>query len=202
MYDGAMPGLPSSARSAAFFVVATAVTLSGAACSDDGETAAGGVGGGAPPSAVTTAPVAPTPEEEATPAAALGETQPTPAGNEVTVFAVDHPATPDHRLASTPEEGAALAAVDAQLCATAGADVRAVSDADFFVLTREGRLRERWADEDDYARNPRFPISQTVRAGECVRGWITFELEADDVVEMVRWDANGNGTGPFLDWRP
>ena len=180
--------------------VAALILLAG--CSgDDGDAAAVATD---PPSSASTSPRRATSTTTIpnglAPAVGLGETQATPAGNEVTVFAVEHPVTPDHALSDQPDEDAVLAAVDAQFCAAAGTDVRAVSEVDFFVLTSDGRQRGRW-NEDDYARNPRFPLSMTVADGECVRGWVTFELEDDEDIALLRWDTNGNGSGPFLDWR-
>jgi hypothetical protein len=178
------------------------LALLGAACSGDDEANAGA----APATATsrrsgtraTTQPTTSVPT-----GAALGTTLATEVGNEVTVFSID-----ERPMAATTgvsvESGGppVLATVDAQFCATAGAPVRDVGGGDFYLLISSGRLRGHWPGDDDREQitDPQFPLSHTVRAGRCVRGWIGFLLEQDDEVVAVRWDANGNGTGPFLDW--
>jgi hypothetical protein len=191
---------PSRRRRVAAFLLVAALSAGAGACSDTGGESpmarndASNSGQDPTVSTVAAAPAPTTSVDETR----LGTEQATPVGNRVTVFEVEQPAEPDAPLTEELEDGATLAAVDGQFCATAGEDVRALSEGDFFLVTSEERLLSYW---DQPVNTPRFPASFTAKAGTCVRGWIGFIVPEGDDVVAVRWDTNGTGTGPFLEWQ-
>ena len=195
---------PNRRRHAAALWLVLALAGTSAACSGSGgespmarnDASNAGAGGGAR-TTVGTAAAAPAPTTEVD-ETRLGTEQATPVGNRVTVFELEAPAEPDAALSEEPEEGATLAAVDGQFCAAAGEDVRALSESDFFLVTSDERLLSYW---DEPVNTPRFPASHTAAAGECVRGWVAFIVPEGDEVVAVRWDTNGTGMGPFLEWK-
>ena len=128
----------------------------------------------------------------------LGTTLTTPEDNAVTVFRVEMPSDPDEPLSVEVDDGSRLAAVEGEFCAAGGDDVRAVSEADFFLVTAEERLLSYI---DATMNSPRFPASHTAAASTCVRGWVGFAVPEGDRVIAVRWDVTGTGGGPFLEWQ-
>jgi hypothetical protein len=128
----------------------------------------------------------------------LGTTLTTPEDNAVTVFRVEMPAEPDEPLTTELDAGAQLAAVEGEFCAAGGEAVRAVSEADFFLVTADEQLLSYL---DATMNAPRFPASQTAAPSSCIRGWVGFAVPEGDRIVAVRWDVNGTGGGPFLEWQ-
>lgn len=184
-----------------------AAAMAGSGCTDDASD--GTIAGSAEQSrASITVPEGPSttdtteaPDGANTPAAPpLGAELTTPVGNTVTVHRVEAPLEPNRDDEIELEENLAFAGIEAEFCAAAGSAVRGVSEGDFFVVTDDERVWAAWGAEE-YLKDPRFPASATAAPGECVRGWVTFAIREGAAIETVRWDLNGGGAGPFLEWQ-
>jgi len=181
-------------------VLASVVALGAVACGGDDRTATDARGTDATPAPTSTSvPSSASEPGEPGESAGLGVEQPTPRGNLVTVFAVEPLAVPTPAVTAGLDSPRSVVAIDGQFCAAGGSDVRAVGESDFFLVTAGERLLSFW-DPPQPLKQPRFPASATVRAGECLRGWVTFLVPPNDEIAAVRWDANGNGGGPFVEW--
>lgn len=111
--------------------------------------------------------------------AKIGDTVALDGGHEATVYEVQRPAQPNRRMTLEPEPGNEHVAVDADFCTdqAAATPVR-IGQSDFRLRDADGGRWEFW-NVQDYARDPRFPTSEEVGPGDCVRGWITYEIAQD-----------------------
>ena len=119
------------------------------------------------------------------------------AGVTVTVFSFQKPPTKLEPLTVPPSEGFEPAVVEAEVCA--GDEDTTIQPGNFRVLTSENELWGPWA-APQAATLPAFPEAGTLAAGDCRRGWITYELPTDAVITDVVFtpDSGSNGTGTLL----
>lgn len=118
-------------------------------------------------------------------------------GVTVTVFAFQKPPTRLEPLEIPPSEGFEPAVIDAQVCA--GATDTTIQPGNFRLLTSENELWGPW-DAPQAATVPAFPAAGTLPAGECARGWITYEVPEDVTFTDVVFtpDSGGDDTGTLL----
>jgi hypothetical protein len=148
----------------------------------------------------STAPTATSPATTAPPPVAFGEEQTAAdTGMRVTVYAVQVPVTPDRPLIVPPDEGNQVGVVDLQVCA--GGESAEANIADLKVKTSDNRQWSTWFERQTVT-EPAFPAAQIVPAGECVRGWVPFQIPTGASVAQVLYDPTGRGRGPFLVWKP
>ena len=130
------------------------------------------------------------------PTGAVGQTLTAPDGAKVTVESVAVPARPNRVVEAEPVPGSRLAAAEVQVCAGATA-IEGVGEGRFTLRSTAGVGSAPWT-APAYTNDPRFPASQTVRPGECVSGWITFQIGAEAQAASILYDTTGGGAGPFL----
>lgn len=117
-------------------------------------------------------------------------------GSKVMVELVDNPARPTHQPRAEPIPQNQLAAIKAEVCAgTNGLD--RVGDYRFTVQIQDGRSFDPWA-ADDYTNEPRFKLETSLRAGECERGYINYEIPRDAKITSVTYDVAGKKVGPYV----
>lgn len=120
-----------------------------------------------------------------------------PDGIRFTVLTIDDPAVPNREVGDEAIPDNHLAAVELEVCATT-AQLDDVGDARVSVVLDDGSGRDPWPAADAYTNDPRFPIKQTVRKNECVKGWMTFEIGDGKAITEVRYNLSGNSAGPYL----
>jgi hypothetical protein len=118
-------------------------------------------------------------------------------GVTVTVFAYQNPPTKLEPLEVPPEAGYEVAVVEAEVCA--GETDTTIHPQNFRLLTDENKLWEPW-DVPQTATTPALPGPGTLPAGECRRGWITYEIPTDVVITDVVFtpDSGADGSGTLL----
>jgi hypothetical protein len=118
-------------------------------------------------------------------------------GVTVTVFAYQNPPTQLEPLEVPPEAGYVVAVVEAEVCA--GETDTTIHPQNFRLLTSENKLWEPW-DAPQTARSPALPGPGTLPAGECRRGWITYEIPSDVTITDVVFtpDSGADGSGTLL----
>jgi hypothetical protein len=118
-------------------------------------------------------------------------------GVTVTVFAFQQPPTKLEPLSVPPSAGYEPAVIEAEVCA--GDSDTTIRPENFRLLTSENELWNPW-DAPQSATVPAFPAAGTLLAGDCARGWITFEVPSvatfTDVVFTP--DSGADGTGTLL----
>ena len=125
------------------------------------------------------------------PIPALGVEQSTTNG-EVTVYAVEFPVEAQHRAAEgIATEGTDFAVADIQACV--GAATASYYPSDFLLVTADNRTYSFWNVQIG-AREPNLTDSmRDVPAGQCTRGYLTFELPPDAQVAQVRYSPSSGG---------
>jgi hypothetical protein len=118
-------------------------------------------------------------------------------GVTVTVFAYQNPPTNLQPLEVPPDAGYEIAVVEAEVCA--GEADTTIHPQNFRLLTDENKLWEPW-DVPQAATTPALPGPGTLPAGECRRGWITYEIPTDAVITDVVFtpDSGADGSGTLL----
>jgi hypothetical protein len=118
-------------------------------------------------------------------------------GVTVTVYGFQKPPTKLETLSVPPSAGYELAVIEAEVCA--GERDTTIQPGNFRLLTSQNELWGPW-DVPEAATLPAFPEPGTLVAGDCRRGWITYELpEATTITDVVFTpDTGANGTGTLL----
>jgi len=144
----------------------------------------------------TTSPVPTTPVSDPP----LGTTQ-AAAGAAVTVFAVDAPSPDTSGDVFKLKAGYEFADIDVKVCNVGGTDV--VANPGWWTLQMPDDTQAKW---DGGGRTPDIG-SSSVSNGQCVRGWVTFEIPAGarpstiiwtatDFKTTLRWQTTGSTTTP------
>lgn len=148
-----------------------------------------------PGSSVPTTQVTPTTEA---PSGVLDTPLPTNDGVTVTVFEYQNPPTQPQPVETPTDPGAVLVAIEVQVC---GGEVdTTLRPGNFRLLDVQNQLWNPW-DAPESVVTPAFPRQAgTLPAGECRRGWITYELPMDTQITDVVFtpDSGGDGTGTVL----
>ena len=106
------------------------------------------------------------------------------------MFEVQSPPTTPKPLLVEPDPKFKLAVVRAQVCAT---DSRIASRTqNFNVKTDKNELYPIWTQPQAGA-DPAMPASQSLAPGECIRGWITFQIPEDASVTSVLYSGRSDG---------
>lgn len=144
-----------------------------------------------PPVTVTATPPAPAPP---TSPAALGEAQTSKNGSVVTVF--------EHRKNVEPRDPH-QEAIDVQICTPAmppspTAEAPIVTNQPWALLDVENR---RYTSASSYWTNgeaqPMYPTEERLAWGDCVRGWIIIQGQAETKMTNVRY----TGANSILEWK-
>lgn len=139
----------------------------------------------------------PTTTTTAVPSVPLGQEQPFKTTSKVTVYEVQSPPTVPKALLVPPAEDFKLAVVRAQICATdSPIDARTQN---FNVKTTDNELYPIWQQPQAGA-DPAMPVTQSLKPGECIRGWITFQIPAAATVGSVYYSGSSNGLGAIV-WK-
>lgn len=117
-------------------------------------------------------------------------------GSRITVRQVQVPAQPNRAVKEEAIPGDRLAGVEAQVCA-GKTELQNIGDKRFSVQVATGQGIAPWP-APDYTNDPRFPAGVTLRPGECVEGWITYEIPQNSPIISVTYDVSGVATGPFV----
>ncbi|MEV6866487.1 DUF4352 domain-containing protein [Streptosporangium subroseum] len=140
----------------------------------------------------------PTPTAQATPAA-IGSTQETRDGDSVLkVSAVrTRLLKPISKALSRP--GHEYLAIDVKLCVTENAsEPVTVLSAPWMLSFAEDATSKALIASPSWFDVPIYPQVQTVRPGDCVRGWIPFEIPKDSKPRTLLYQPN---IGDALEWR-
>jgi len=115
-----------------------------------------------------------------------------------TGFAYNQPAAPG---ASPAPAGNAWAAADVQSCAPQGTVFPvSISDAAWSLRFGNGTVVNPSHVDDPVFPQPQYPQTPTpLQAGDCVRGWVIFEVPADNRPMLLRYTPQG-GAAP-IDWQ-
>jgi hypothetical protein len=127
----------------------------------------------------------------------LGDTVASGSGFVVaTGFAYNQPAAPG---ASPPPAGNAWAAADVQACAPKGTIFPvSISDAAWSLRATDGFAVSPWRGDDPAFPQPRYPQTPTsLQAGQCVRGWVVFEVPTNGRPQLLRYSPQG---AEPIDW--
>lgn len=131
------------------------------------------------------------------PSAALGQEQPFKTTSKVTVYEVQSPPTVPKVLLVQPDQGFKLAVVRAQICATdARIDARTQN---FNVKTTDNELYPIWRQPQAGA-DPAMPVTQSLKPGECIRGWVTFQIPEAATVGSVYYSGSSDGLDAIV-WK-
>lgn len=131
------------------------------------------------------------------PNAALGAEQPWKTTSRITVFEVQSPPTTPKVLAVEPDPGFKLAVVRAQVCATDSRIDARTQNFNVKLVTNE--LYPIWSQPQAGA-DPAMPVSQSLPPGECIRGFITFQIPADAQVAQVLYSGASDGRDAIV-WK-
>jgi hypothetical protein len=101
--------------------------------------------------------------------------------------------------ASPPPDGNAWAAADVQACSPQGTIFPvSVSDAAWSLRLADGRSVGAWHGDDPAFPQPRYPQTPTsLQAGQCLRGWVVFEVPANAQQPVLRYSPQG---AEPIDW--
>ena len=116
----------------------------------------------------------------------------------VRVFSYQNPPTDPAPTTVAPTEGFELAVIEVEVCG--GGTDTTVRPGNFRLLTVGNELWNPW-EVPEAATTPAFPTEAgTLPAGECRRGWITYELPIDtDITDVVFTpDSGADGTGTVI----
>lgn len=113
-----------------------------------------------------------------------------------TVFAYTQPAASG---ASPAAAGNAWATADVRACAQDGTIFAvSVSDATWSLRLADGTAVSPWHGDDPAFPQPRYPQTPTsLQAGQCVRGWVVFEVPANGPPPLLRYSPQG---AEPIDW--
>jgi hypothetical protein len=122
-------------------------------------------------------------------------TEATVPGGKVTVYGYEQPASGLNRYQTPQQPNSEFSAVDAQVCAT-GASGLDANSFDFRLQFSDNSQRE-----PSYGKEPALN-STKVATGDCLRGWITFEVPAGQRPGFVlyRVQTSTGGTPPPIKW--
>jgi hypothetical protein len=112
------------------------------------------------------------------------------------VFGYVQPAARD---AAPAQAGHVWAAIDVQACAEPGTVFKVtVSDGPWSLRFADGTVVGPTLADDPHFPQPRYPATPTsLEAGECLRGWMVFEVPTDGRPDLVRYAPQG---GSPIDW--
>jgi Domain of unknown function (DUF4352) len=126
-------------------------------------------------------------------AIALGQTGKTASGNSVTVFSYEQPASglPGFLQPQTPGDG--FAAIDVQACATGG------SQGMFNPFDLTLQMPDNTRRQETSGKQPALNVT-TLNPSDCVRGWITYEVPANQRAASVVYSPASAGVTTVLKW--
>jgi hypothetical protein len=135
-----------------------------------------------------------TPASPATSARPLGSAANLP-GGKVTVYSYEQPATGISQYVTPQTPGSEFSAVDAEVCATATGGLYG-QPSDFALQFPDNTERQ-----SSYGKQPDLSGRQ-LGAGDCARGWVTFEVPAGQRPSVVtyRVQSSSGGTPPPIKW--
>jgi len=122
--------------------------------------------------------------------AKLGDEQAWSTTSKVTVYEVQAPPKVKKDLLVPPDAGFKLAVVDAKVCATD--DKIDARTQNFSVKTTEDREYPVWSEPQPGADPGMAPV-KSLPAGECIRGWITFQIPEGETVASVYYSGRSDG---------
>lgn len=145
-----------------------------------------------------TAPATSTPPTTQAPSP-VGQEITGPNGMRVTVYEVQVPTTSKKTLAIPPDAGNQIVTVDAQIC---GGDrpLAGAGEGSFAVKTADNREYQFW-NVPQTVNDPALPEARDLSAGECIRGWIPFQIPTDAQVSQVTFNPFPHGRANFLVWK-
>jgi hypothetical protein len=113
-----------------------------------------------------------------------------------TAFGYTQPGAPG---AAPPQAGNVWAAADVQACAQPGTVFKVtVSDAPWSLRFPDGTAVSPTTADDPHFPQPRYPgTPSALQPGECLRGWVVFEVPADGRPQVLRYGPQG---GTPIDW--
>jgi hypothetical protein len=102
--------------------------------------------------------------------------------------------------ASPPPAGNTWAAADVQACAQQGTIFPvSVSDGAWSLRLTDGTAVSAWRGDDPGFPQPRYAETPTsLQAGQCARGWVVFEVPANNPALLLRYSPQG---AEPIDWR-
>lgn len=174
-------------------VAAAAIVLAG--CGSDGGDEVGQETAGTPPSEATTTSEAPTTTTEADAILNLGDTYTTPSDSDLTVYDF-RPNTPnaDPAAADVLPAGVAWASADVEVCN--GPDLTGPIGFDSWRLTTGNSLITQSSSTYANALIPQLDTQLEVAAGDCLRGWVQFDVPADAPIDAVTFVNVAEGPRP------
>jgi hypothetical protein len=134
------------------------------------------------------------PASPATSARPLGSAANLP-GGKVTVYTYEQPATGISQYVTPQTPGSEFSAVDAEVCATGTGGLYG-QPSDFALQFPDNTERQ-----SSYGKQPDLSGRQ-LGAGDCARGWVTFEVPAGQRPSVVtyRVQSSSGGTPPPIEW--
>jgi Domain of unknown function (DUF4352) len=116
-------------------------------------------------------------------------------GGKVTVYSYEQPATGIAQYVTPQAPGNEFSAVDAEICATGTAGLSA-GPYDFGLHYPDNTERQ-----PSYGKQPDL-TSRQLGAGDCARGWVTFEVPRGQRPSLVtyRVQSSSGGTPPSIKW--
>ena len=141
---------------------------------------------------------APTTPPTTSPPIPFGQTQVyPPTGSKVTVYGVQFPPTNPKPVSVPPSDGMAFAVADAQVCA--GDKATDVRSGYFQIKTSDNRLYPIWGVPENVT-EPGFPSSQPLQPGDCIRGWVSFQIPIGSTVGAIYY-APDTTSRNYLVWK-
>jgi hypothetical protein len=161
-------------------------------------------GGGTSLPAGSTIPTTAAPTTTSPPVSPLGSSLTYKTGSVGTVYAVQQPPAKPAADATPPDDGFTLVAVDAQVCAApAPPATTEIEEKSFQVKTDDNRAYPTRAALDPTVKPalvPAFPARQDIPAGQCTRGWITFQVPTGHKVDEIIYSPDSTGQGALI-WK-
>jgi hypothetical protein len=132
----------------------------------------------------------------------VGQTLTAPDGSKVTVRSIEVPAVPNNEQTPEPVPGTRFVAADVEVCG-GSKQVDNVGERRWSLETTapSGERRLSAWDAPRSPKSPRFTAGATVRAGECVDGWVVFQIGDTATPVSVNYDTSGTGIGPLVIFR-
>ncbi|MGE0227808.1 MAG: DUF4352 domain-containing protein [Dehalococcoidia bacterium] len=149
--------------------------------------------GGTDTEATTTSPVATaSPTATAQPEFFVGDTVVTAAGNKLTVYEYLPDVQSDNQFI-TPDPGMAYVAFDVEGCSNV--EVASLNPFDFRVQMGDNTRHE----PSIAVREPALHSTNLLR-GDCVRGWVTFEIPAGETPKTINYESSSGGRVAVIKW--
>ncbi|MCX7620261.1 MAG: hypothetical protein N2037_05375 [Acidimicrobiales bacterium] len=129
----------------------------------------------------------------------VGQTLNAPDGSKVTVKLIEVPAVPNNEQTPEPIPGARFAAAEVEVCA-GNFQLDNIGERRWSMEVTGDRRVSAW-DAPRSPKSPRFSAGATVRPGECIGGWVVFQIADNADPVSVDYDTSGTGVGPVVTFR-